>query len=143
LRILKYSIISVLLVILYFLWLEKNYFYNSLNNTNQKNISLNNQIKSLNNKLIQKQNDIKKLKQKEKIAKLKEKNKVEKKVIKIILPKNDIDYSKIIPKEEYNLEENYYNKKINKKDDIKIVPSITLDEQNNVDIIKVNIKTKF
>ena len=142
-RILKYSIISVLLVILYFLWLEKNYFYNSLNNTNQKNISLNNQIKSLNNKLIQKQNDIKKLKQKEKIAKLKEKNKVEKKVIKIILPKNDIDYSKIIPKEEYNLEENYYNKKINKKDDIKIVPSITLDEQNNVDIIKVNIKTKF
>jgi hypothetical protein len=140
LKILKYSIISVLLVILYFIWLDKNYFYNSFSNQKEKNLKLINEIKLLNKKLLNQEEDIKKLKKQKKIIIYK--NKKAKKAIKIILPKNNIDYSKLIPKEEYDFMDNKKTK-IKIEETVKIVPSITLDEENKVDTIKVNIKTKF
>ena len=141
-KILKYSIISVLLVILYFIWLDKNYFYNSFFNQKEKNLQLINEIKLLNKKLLNQQEDIKKLKKQKQKKIIVYKNKKEKKAIKIILPKNNIDYSKLIPKEEYNFMDNK-NTKIQNDKKVKIMPSITLDEENKVDTIKVNIKTKF
>jgi len=142
LKILKYSIISVLLVILYFIWLDKNYFYNSFSNQKEKNLQLINEIKLLNKKLLDQHEDIKKLKKQKQKKIIVYKNKKAKKAIKIILPKNNIDYSKLIPKEEYDFIDNK-NTKIKNEETVKIVPSITLDEENNVDTIKVNIKTKF
>ena len=141
-KILKYSIISVLLVILYFIWLDKNYFYNSFSNQKEKNLQLINEIKLLNKKLLDQHEDIKKLKKQKQKKIIVYKNKKAKKAIKIILPKNNIDYSKLIPKEEYDFIDNK-NTKIKNEETVKIVPSITLDEENNVDTIKVNIKTKF
>ena len=138
-KILKYSIISVLLVILYFIWLDKNYFYNSFSNQKEKNLQLINEIKLLNKKLLDQHEDIKKLKKQKQKKIIVYKNK---KAIKIILPKNNIDYSKLIPKEEYNFMDNKNTKQKN-DEKVKIMPSITLDEENKVDTIKVNIKTKF
>jgi len=141
----KYSVISILLVVLYFVWLDKNYFSNSYKNQRNNNSQLQKQIKILNQQLLIKDNEIKKLKllkQKEVIIykKVKQKNK---KAIKIILPKNNIDYSKIIPKEDYNFIDKNKVKNTKESDKVKITPSVTFDDQNNVDTIKVNIKTKF
>ena len=137
----KYSVISILLVVLYFVWLDKNYFSNSLENKKEQNSRLVTKNKLLNNKLLNKNNEIEKLKllKQKKVIVYK---KAKQKVIKIILPTDNIDYSKIIKKEKYDF---IYNKNIKQKEEenIKITPSITFDEENNVDTVKVNIKTKF
>jgi len=142
LKILKYSIISVLLVILYFIWLDKNYFHNSFSNQKEKNLKLKTEIKLLNKKLLNQQEDIKKLKKQKQKKIIVYKNKKAKEAIRIILPKNNIDYSKIIPKEEYDFMDNK-NTKIKNEETVRIIPSITLDEENKVDVIQLNIKTKF
>ena len=141
-KILKYSIISVLLVILYFIWLDKNYFHNSFSNQKEKNLKLKTEIKLLNKKLLNQQEDIKKLKKQKQKKIIVYKNKKAKEAIRIILPKNNIDYSKIIPKEEYDFMDNK-NTKIKNEETVRIIPSITLDEENKVDVIQLNIKTKF
>jgi len=145
----KYSIISALLVLLYFIWLDKNYFYNSFLTQKDKNTGLIKQLKDLNQKLQNKQEEIKKL-QKE-IQKIKskkvvvyKKRKEKKKVIKIILPKENIDYSKIISKEKYNFLDDKKTTIKDGEDDLKIIPSISFDkEKQEIDAVKVNIKTKF
>jgi seryl-tRNA synthetase len=145
----KYSIISALLVLLYFIWLDKNYFYNSFLTQKDKNTGLIKQLKDLNQKLQNKQEEIKKL-QKE-IQKIKskkvvvyKKRKEKKKVIKIILPKENIDYSKIISKEKYNFLDDKKTTIKDSEDDLKIIPSISFDkEKQEIDAVKVNIKTKF
>ncbi len=145
----KYSIISALLVLLYFIWLDKNYFYNSFLTQKDKNTELIKQFKDLNQKLQNKQEEINKL-QKE-IQKIKskkvvvyKKRKEKKKVIKIILPKENIDYSKIISKEKYNFLDDKKTTIKDGEDDLKIIPSISFDkEKQEIDAVKVNIKTKF
>jgi len=105
------------------MWLEKNYFYNSFNIQNQQNSILSSKYNQLKNKFNEQEN--------------------KQKVIKIILPKNDIDYAKIIPKEDYSFMEKNNSKKVN-NNSIKIIPSITFDKEKKViNSLKVNIKTKF
>jgi hypothetical protein len=140
----KYSIISALLVLLYFVWLDKNYFYNSFKTQKEKNTQLTKQIKLLNNKLQQKQEEIQKLiKEKKDLLHIQKKVKNNKKVIKIILPKDDLNYSNIIPNEKYDFIDNKNTIIKDDEDDLKIIPSISLDEENKVDAVKVNIETKF
>ena len=140
----KYSIISALLVLLYFVWLDKNYFYNSFKTQKEKNTQLTKQIKLLNNKLQQKQEEIQNLiKEKKDLLHIQKKVKNNKKVIKIILPKDDLNYSNIIPNEKYDFIDNKNTIIKDDEDDLKIIPSISLDEENKVDAVKVNIETKF
>jgi hypothetical protein len=142
----KYSIISVLLVVLYFVWLEKNHFYNSFLNLKEQNNKLQTQIKLLDKELLTQKENIKKLKlqKQKKVIVYKQAKTKHKKVVKIILPKDNINYSQIIPKQKYDILQKDLKSTIEQKDDdIKITPSITFNEKKEVDAIKLDIKTKF
>ena len=119
---------------LYFTWLDKNNFYNSFNIQKQENSILTSKFNQLKKKIKEQKNQIEKLK-----------NNInnKQKAIKIILPKNDIDYTKIIPKEDYSFIDKNDSKIVN-DNDIKIIPSITFDkEKKEIDSFQINIKTKF
>ena len=123
------------------MWLEKNYFHNSFTKINNQYSTLSQKLKELKKKLEEKENNLKILKD---LNQTKQIKKTEQKVIKIILPTNEIDYSKIIPKEDYNFLDENKIKNNNKNAKIKIIPSVTFDkEKKEIDTIKVNIKTKF
>ena len=133
-RFIKYVLIIILAIGLYFTWLQRDKFEAK--------------IKKLQTKIDKLHNQTKKLKQKLQSVKQVKKIKVDKnqsiKTIKIVLPNNKIDYSKVIPKVDYNLNLNKMNLDTKQSEKVKILPSITLDKQTHkIDKIEVNIKTKF
>jgi len=120
------------------MWLKENYFYNSFEKLNSEKIILLNKLESLKLKITKQENDIKLLKETNQTIQIKQK------VIKIILPEHDINYSQIIPKEDYSFLENDKTKDNKKESNIKILPSIIFDkEKKEIDTIKIDIKTKF
>ena len=121
LKFIKYFLIVILSIGLYFTWLQKDKFENKTDKLTQK---------------------IEKLKQDlEESQKI---NNEKNKTINIILPDTKTDYSKIIPKINYdNIDLKLTNNNTTKEDAYQISPNITLDDDNKIDSIELKVKTKF
>lgn len=131
----KYILIIILSIGLYFTWFEKTNIENKSNKFKEKIYKLEDKIKNL-------QNDLKKSKQV--INKIYiENNNTKNQTINIILPDTKMDYSTIIPEVDYkNINLKLTNKE-KKRDDVKFVPNITFDKNKKIDKIELQIKTKF
>ncbi|MCK5294290.1 MAG: hypothetical protein KAJ49_06525 [Arcobacteraceae bacterium] len=149
LKFIKYFLIVILSIGLYFTWLQKDKFEELFQKYKEKSAKFKektDQLKQKTDKLTQEiellQQDLDKSKKTKTIICIEE-NKTKSEIIKIILPDTKIDYSKIIPKVDYKNIDLKLTNKNTQEDNIKITPNITLDEENKIDKIEVQIKTKF
>ena len=127
LKFIKYFLIVILSIGLYFTWLQKDKFEATSEKLKTKTDKLKEKIKQLKLDIINS----------------KQLN-LEQKELNIILPKDKIDYSKIIPKINYdNIDLKLTNKDEKKEDNIQISPNISLDEGNKIEKIEVKVQTKF
>jgi len=126
----KYITIIILSIGLYFTWLQKDKFENTTLKLKEKTQKLKQKIQNLKNDL------------EEQYSKKNHQTIQPIQPIKIILPKEKIDYLDIIPKINYT---DLDLKKIEDKnnENIKITPNITFDENKDIDKIEVKIQTKF
>ena len=126
-RFIKYSLIIVLSIGLYFTWLQKDKFEATSLKLKEKTQKLNQKIKTLKNNL-----------QKSYLEKTNQK-------IEIILPEEKKNYEDMIPKQNY--------KDLDfRKDEIlpslklkgmEVKPNITFDENKDIDKVEVKIEKKF
>ena len=132
-KIVKYIAIIILSIGLYFTWLQKDKFEN-------KSLELKEKTQELKQKIQTLKKDLEKQYSK-KIEKTIPQNQPIK-TIKIILPKEQIDYLDIIPDVNYS---DFNLKKVEKIDDedIKITPNIRFDDNKDIDKIELKIQTKF
>jgi predicted nuclease with TOPRIM domain len=153
----RYSLLGALLLGLYLLWDENQSLKTTLIQvTNQLNtIEVKNQklqelllhkeqiVSQQSKKIIEKEKTLETNNTQEK-SKLKKEPIKEKKIV-IVLPENEKNYSKIIPKIDYNnipLEKDM--KDIKKGDDLKISPEVFIDkDEKKINGGKIQIETKF
>ena len=132
-KFIKYILIIILSIGLYFTWLQKDKFEAKVKKLQVTIDKLHTQTKKLKQNLQNIKQNTKKEDDKNRSIK----------TIKIILPNNKIDYSKLIPKQDYNISlKPITNKK--KNENTKILPSVELDKKTHkIEKIEVNIRTKF
>ena len=145
-KIIKYILIIILSISLYFTWFYKKCLEEESCKLQKKIVKLQKKLNNLKSQTMQE------CKLKQKIQHLEQKIKqvetnaskqsVPKKVIKIILPETKIDYSKIVPKVDYK-DINLSIEKKKSKEDMEVIPNITFDKDKKIDTIKVNFKTTF
>jgi len=116
LKFVKYILIIILSIGLYFTWYKQQKIINSL------------ELK------------IQKLQSKYKYLK---KNYPKEKVIKLILPKSKKDYSTIPTNQDFNIDKLDLKSTKKKDDDVQIVPSVELDKHHKVQKVQIELKTKF
>jgi len=129
-RFIKYSLIIILSIGLYFTWLQKDKFEANSLNLKEKTQKLKQEIQTLKDNL-------------DKVYSKKTNQPVNaKQTIEIVLPEDKKEYENII--QEVNYKDLDFRKIDDKQtDDIKIIPNITLDENQEINKVEVQIQTKF